>query len=201
MPTSNPEIDAYIDRAASFAQPILTHLRRLVHAGCPGVEEVMKWSFPHFMHQGILCSMAAFKEHCSFGFWKAALILESMDQAARDGMGQFGRITRLADLPKDRILLQYIREAVRLNEAGIRVPRKTNPKAPKVLEIPGYFSNVLKTNPKAAATFAALSYSHRKDYLEWLTEAKREETRNKRLATALEWLAEGKPRNWKYQNC
>jgi len=204
MPTKDPRVDAYIAKAADFAKPILTHIRKLVHAGCPEVVEAMKWSFPNFDHKGIMCSMAAFKQHCTFGFWKSELILGSTG-AENEAMGHFGRITSLGDLPKDKVLLGYIKKAAELNEAGIKKPAPVRSKVKKELVVPDYFMATLKKNKKknkkALATFDNFSYSHRKEYVEWITEAKREETRAKRMATTLEWLAKGKSRNWKYERC
>jgi uncharacterized protein YdeI (YjbR/CyaY-like superfamily) len=204
MPKTDPRIDAYIGKAADFAQPILNHIRHLVHTGCPDVEETMKWSFPNFMYKGILCSMAAFKEHCSFGFWKAPLILGRGRAGANTdagGMGQFGRITQLSDLPKDSVILGYISEAVRLNDENVKVPRRAKPAKPKTLVVPDYLRTALKKNKKALTTFEGFSYSHRKEYVEWLTEAKTDETRQRRLQTAVQWMSQGKPRHWKYLNC
>jgi uncharacterized protein YdeI (YjbR/CyaY-like superfamily) len=202
MATKDPRIDAYIADAAPFAQPILKHLRKIVHTGCPKAQETLKWSMPHFDYKGVMCGMAAFKAHCTFGFWKASLFLADDSLAEREAMGQFGRITKLADLPPDKVLLGYVRKAAALNEAGIKSPPLTKPrKQPGPLEVPSYFTAALCRNKKAAETFAALSYSCRKEYIAWLTEAKRDATRAQRLATALEWLSEGKTRNWKYQRC
>jgi uncharacterized protein YdeI (YjbR/CyaY-like superfamily) len=203
MGKKDPRIDAYIAKSADFAKPILTHLRELVHAACPEVEETMKWSFPNFIYKGMFCSMASFKAHCAFGFWKASLIFGKGNSAAGDdkgSMGHFGRLTALSDLPKDKELLAYIKEAVRLNDAGISKARP-RPKAKKELVVPNYFTLALKKNKKALAAFEDFSYSHKKEYLEWITEAKTDETRQRRIATALEWMAEGKSRNWKYINC
>ena len=202
MPTKDPRIDAYIAKSGDFAKPILKHIRKLVHAACPDVEETMKWSFPHFDHKGMLCSMAAFKQHCSFGFWKGELILgKGPGGADGEGMGHFGRLTSLADLPSDKALLGYIRKAVELNEAGVKKPAPPRPKVRKELVVPDYFTAVLKKNKKALATFEGFSYSHKKEYVEWITEAKQEETRARRMKTTLEWLAQGKPRHWKYAGC
>ncbi len=201
---TDARIDAYIAQAAEFARPILKHLRQLVHQACPEVEETMKWSHPNFVSGGkILCNLAAFKAHCSFGFWHqdiTALI-------ARDGgkaeaaMGQFGRITSLADLPSDRTLLGYLKQAAQLNASGkpARPRPASKPKAEP--EIPTDLKTLLSANPKAAEAFAKFSPSHRREYLEWITEAKREETRQKRLETTIQWLTEGKKRNWRYENC
>ena len=203
MPRPDQRVDAYIASAADFAKPILNHLRKLVHQGCPEVEETMKWSFPNFIYHGIMCNMAAFKQHCAFGFWKRKLLFgddpkvrAKMDEA----MGQFGRITSISDLPEPGLLLKYIREAARINAAGIKTPATAKPKPKAPLRIPVYFAQALKHNPPAKAAFDGFSYSHRKEYIEWITEAKTEPTRQKRVATTLEWLTEGKPRNWKYMS-
>jgi uncharacterized protein YdeI (YjbR/CyaY-like superfamily) len=204
MGKKDPRVDAYVAEAARFARPILKHLRGLVHKACPDVEETIKWRFPTFLHKGMLCGMAAFKEHCTFGFWKGSLILDRNHKNKTledDAMGQFGRIVDVKQLPADSIILGYIKEAMRLNEQGIKVPRKLNPNGARKLTIPVYLTAALKKNKKAAATFEAFSYSHRKEYVEWLTDAKAEDTRKRRLETTLQWLSEGKSRNWKYENC
>jgi uncharacterized protein YdeI (YjbR/CyaY-like superfamily) len=201
MPKKDPRVDKYIQEAAEFAKPILKHLRKLVHTGCPEVEETLKWSMPAFVYKGILCGMAAFKEHCTFGFWKHSLLFASNKREEEGGMGQFGKITGLKDLPADKVLLGYIKEAARLNEEGIKVVKAPKPKTPKPVVVPTDLASALKQNKKAHQTFASFSPSHQREYVEWLTEAKRDETRVKRLETTLAWLAEGKPRNWKYMNC
>ena len=203
MGTRDPRIDAYIEKAAEFAQPILRHLRELVHTGCPDVKETIKWGFPHFEHKGVLCSMAGFKQHCAFGFWKGALLSEKHPElaAAEDpAMGQLGRITALSDLPDDETLLLYIREATALNDQGIKAPARSKPKpeAERELEVPEDLLDALRKNPLALATFEGFSYSNKKEYVEWVTEAKSEETRRRRLDQAVEWMAEGKIRHWKY---
>src|ERR1043166_561711 len=172
MGTNDPRIDAYIARSADFAKPILNHIRRLVHAGCPDVEETLKWNFPHFMHQGILCGMAAFKTHCAFGFWKWRLIAgknKGSAGAEDEAMGQFGRIASLADLPNDQTIVGYVKEAVRLNEAGVKVPARSRPRKKQALVIPDYFVSALRKNQPALATFENFSYSHKKEYVEWIT--------------------------------
>jgi uncharacterized protein YdeI (YjbR/CyaY-like superfamily) len=201
MGTKDPRVDAYIDKSADFARPILIHLRKLIHAGCPAVEETIKWGMPHFEYQGVLCGIAAFKSHCTFGFWKAGLMASLQDKKkSESAMGNYGRITSLADLPKDKVILQQVKEAARLNADGIKAP-KAKSKAKKPLKIPSYFLVALRKDKQALATFDNLSPSHQREYTEWITEAKTEETRQRRIATALQWLAEGKSRNWKYQNC
>ncbi|GIV01873.1 MAG: hypothetical protein KatS3mg015_0703 [Fimbriimonadales bacterium] len=199
MPRTDPRVDQYIASAAEFAQPILTHLRELVHRACPEVEETMKWSFPHFEFKGVLCSMAAFKHHCAFGFWKASLMKDPKG-ILREGeaMGHLGKITSLDDLPPDRVLLAYIREAVELNEKGVKLPAKKS-SASKPVRVPKDFQEALKANPKAQATFKSFPPSHKREYVEWIEEAKRDATRQRRIQTAIEWLAEGKSRNWKYE--
>jgi uncharacterized protein YdeI (YjbR/CyaY-like superfamily) len=203
MAKKDPRVDAYIAKSADFAKPILKHLRKIVHTACPDVEETLKWSMPAFMHKGILCGMAAFKEHCTFGSWKHALITTKLtkDDKSDQAMGQLGRITSLADLPSDRSLLAYLKEAVRLNDEGIRIARPKRPAVKKELVVPDVFSAALKKNRKALDTFENFSYSHKKEYVEWVTEAKRDETRAQRIETSVAWLAAGKPRNWKYMNC
>ena len=198
MAAKDPNIDAYIAKSATFAKPILKHLRKVVHAGCPKVEETMKWSMPHFDYKGMLCGMAAFKEHCSFGFWKKSLILGQDRAAEKAGMGSFGCIRSLADLPNEKTLIGYVKKAAALNEAGIKAPGRSKPEKREPIEIPEYFAAALKKNARARKTFEGFSPSHRREYLEWVTEAKREETRKQRLAMSIKWLAEGKARNWKY---
>jgi uncharacterized protein YdeI (YjbR/CyaY-like superfamily) len=198
MGKKDPRVDAYIAKSADFAKPILTHLRSLVHAGCPGVEESVKWGFPHFMYKGILCSMASFKEHCAFGFWKGKLVFGAEGKASDEAMGQFGRITAISDLPSEQPILGYIRTAMRLNEKGVPSPTRVRTKEKKPLKVPAYLKAALAKNKKANRTFGAFSYSHKKEYIEWITEAKTAETREKRLKTAVGWMAEGKKRNWKY---
>lgn len=201
MATKDPRVDTYIANAAAFAQPILLHLRGQVHAACPAVEETMKWSFPHFMYHGVLCSMAAFKQHCAFGFWRRALIVDTDDgghQATTQAMGQFGRITALTDLPAEPVMAGYIRKAMALNESGVKSPMRSKAKPAPPALVPADFVAALKARPQALEVFENFSLSNQREYIEWITEAKREATRLQRLSTAIEWLAEGKPRNWKY---
>jgi uncharacterized protein YdeI (YjbR/CyaY-like superfamily) len=196
MGKRDPRVDEYIARSSDFAKPILTYIRSVVHESCPDVEETMKWSFPHFDYKGMMCSMAAFKEHCAFGFWKASLILDGSNQGA-DAMGQFGRITKASDLPSKKLLRDFIRKAMALNESGTTVKRETKARK-KAIPVPADFSAAVKKNKKAQATFEGFSPSHRREYLEWITEAKSDETRKRRLDQAIQWLSEGKPRNWRY---
>ena len=200
MGKKDPRIDAYIAKSADFAKPILKHLREIVHEGCPDVEETLKWSMPHFDYEGPVAGMAAFKEHCAFGFWKESMILnrESSNAEEKSGMGSFGQIRSMADLPTEKTLIGYVKKAAALNDAGIKAPGRTQPKKRTPIEVPDYFAAALKKNPKARRAFEHFPPSHRREYLEWVTEAKREDTRNQRLATTMKWLTEGKPRNWKY---
>ena len=198
--TRDPRIDAYIEHAAPFARPILAHVRALVRNACPDVEETIKWGMPTFVHAGgILCGMAAFKQHASFGYWKHALVVGEGEP--RDGMGSYGKMTSLQDLPPDKMLLAHIRKGMTLIEAGVKASpaRKATPKPPA--ETPEDLIAALKKNTPAQATFDAFPPSCRREYIEWIVEAKRDETRAKRLAQTVDWLAEGKRRNWKYENC
>ncbi len=205
----NPKVDAYIEKARPFAQPILNHLRKLVHKGCPGVEETIKWSMPFFVYRGaILGNMAAFKEHCSFGFWgrEIGAVLRESGVVQRGGMGTLGRITSVKSLPSEKEMLGWVREAAGFIDRGEYTSpvaaRNRVVKAPKPApKASPEFATALKKNKKAAATFEAFSPSCKREYVEWIADAKREETRDKRIAQAVEWIAEGKQRNWKYQNC
>jgi uncharacterized protein YdeI (YjbR/CyaY-like superfamily) len=201
MKKRNEKFDAYIEKSADFAKPILAHLRGLVQEACPEIEETWKWSFPNFDYKGIVCNMAAFKQHCSFGFWKASLMADSHKILTNrsEAMGQLGQIKSLADLPPDDVLIAYIKEAVELNEKGVKLPARANSGEKKDLQIPDYLISALESNEKASETFESFSYSNKKEYVEWLTEAKTQETRTKRLAAAIEQMAEGKSKNWKYE--
>lgn len=200
MPATDPRVDAYIDKAKDFAKPILNHLRKLVHEACPDAQETMKWSFPHFDYKGMMCSMAAFKEHCAFNFWKQVLLKQSAFPAEKTAMGSFGRITSLKDLPTDKTLKKLIVDAARLNDEGIKINKPVS-KEKKELVVPDILRSALATNALAAETFNNFPYSKKKDYVEWINEAKTDATRDKRLGTTIEWLAEGKARNWKYEKC
>lgn len=205
MNNKDKRIDDYISKSADFAKPVLEHLRELIHKACPEVQETMKWSFPHFDYQNeMMCSMAAFKHHCAFGFWKASIMKDPekiLTLKERDAMGHLGQIRSLQDLPSDKILIRYIKEAVKLNKEGVKLPSKVKSSESKTIEVPDYFKNILRKNKKAEKTFEEFSYSHKKEYVQWITEAKTEETREKRINTAIEWLSEGKKRNWKYEKC
>ena len=196
MPTRDPRIDAYIAQAAPFARPILEKLRELVHRGCPEVVETIKWSAPAFDHHGPLAGMAAFKAHCAFGFWKGKLVFESEKEG--EAMGSYGRLASLADLPPDRVVVGHVRKAAELNEGGVRLERPKKHPKPEI-PVPPELASALKKNARARATWEGFAPSHRREYLEWIVEAKRDDTRAQRLATTVEWLAEGKSRNWKYE--
>ena len=202
MSTKDKRIDAYIAKAQPFAKPILTHLRELVHKACPDCEETLKWNMPSFVYNGkILAGMASFKQHSTFGFWNQKLMADpqKLFEAPDTAMGSIGRLTDLSDLPKDRILLSYIKESMRVIDSGeTRLP-KHPPKEKKELVVPDYLTKALKKNAAAKKQFAMFSPSKQRDYVEWLTEAKTETTREKRLEQALQWIAEGKGRNWKYE--
>ena len=203
MGKKNPRVDAYIAKAQPFAKPILNHLRKLVHGACSGIEETIKWGMPSFEYKGPFCGMAAFKQHAVFGFWKSKLLKDPHNLLGErfvhggEAMGNLGRITSLKDLPPDGAIIGFVKQAKKLNDEGIKLPPRIK-KAKKELVTPDYFMAALKKNKKAFATFESFSYSNKKEYVEWTTEAKTEETRAKRLETAIEWMAEGKVRNWKY---
>jgi uncharacterized protein YdeI (YjbR/CyaY-like superfamily) len=199
MSNRDKRIDAYIAKSADFAKPIMIHLRELVHAACPDVTETIKWGMPSFDYKGPMCGFAAFKQHCSFGFWKASLMKDPklMENAkAESAMGHLGRITSLKDLPSDKKLIAYIKEAMKLNEDGVKLKR--NPTHKKEFTVPQYLIDALKKSKKALANFENFSLSAKREYVDWVSEAKTEGTRNKRMEQAIEWIAEGKPRNWKY---
>jgi uncharacterized protein YdeI (YjbR/CyaY-like superfamily) len=193
MSKNDPRVDAYIAKSADFARPILNRIRRLVHAACPDVMEDIKWSAPFYEYKGILLATPAFKQHCALVFWKGKLIFGKGDQRKK-----LRHLTSPANLPGDKILTSYIKQALELNEAGVKTPR-SKPKAKPKLVVPDYFLAALKKNKKALATFENFSPSCKWEYIEWITEAKREETRAQRLQTAIKWLTAGKSRNWKYQ--
>lgn len=199
MGKRDPRVDAYIAKSAGFARPILEYLREVVHEGCPEAEETLKWGMPSFVHEGILCHMAAFKAHCAFGFHKSALLFGDGPKQ-QEAMGNLGRVTAIADLPPKRELLRLVKAARKLNVGKVAAPRtKTAPKPP--VEPPADLLAALAANAKARATFEGFPPSHRREYVEWITEAKQEATRQRRLAQAVEWMAEGKSRNWKYERC
>jgi len=209
MTNTDKRIDAYIAKAPDYAKPILAYLRELAHEACPDVEETLKWSSPAYMHNGILMITAAFKQYIGVNFWKSALIIPG--GGVEGTAGDLGKIATIADLPPKKVLLGYIKKAVELNAAdasapkgaakkgGKLTPKKTAGAAKPTLETPDYFLAALKKNKKANAAFEAFPPSHKREYVQWITEAKTDATREKRMAQALEWIGEGKSRNWKYQ--
>lgn len=200
MASRDPRVDAYLQKSADFAKPILSHLRDTVHSAAPSTEETIKWGMPFFMYKGrILCSMAAFKAHCAFLFWKGAEIVGQSADRSDEAMGQFGRITKVSDLPSKKALTGYIKKAMMLHEIA-KSPPKLKPRAKKPpIPMPAPFKAALAKSRKASASFEKLSPSHRREYLEWITEAKTDATRDKRIATSIEWISEGKSRMWKYE--
>lgn len=200
MGTRDPRVDAYIDKQREFAQPILAHIRALVHALCPEVEETIKWGCPFFNYAGApMCHMAAFKEHAALGFWKATLIPGVPANANNGGesAGNFGRLTSVKSVPSRATLAPLIKATMQLNADGVVVPRKKVPKPEPV--VPAELQAALAGNSKARAAFEKFPASHRREYVEWIAEAKREETRARRVAQAIAWMVEGKSRNWKHQ--
>lgn len=198
MAAADPRIDAYLAAVPAFALPILTRLREDMHAACPGVVETIKWSRPHFLLNGkLLCGMSAFKAHCAFGFWER----EGVGEGKGGAMGDFGRITSLADLPPRAELRRQIKAAAALLQAGAPRAQKPNRAPRPQLAMPDDFAAALAKVPAAQQTYAAFPPGKQRDYLEWVLEARRGDTRAKRIAQAVEWLEEGKSRHWKYEAC
>ena len=199
----NPKVDDFISKQADFAKPILEHFRQIVHENCPDVEEKMKWSMPFFDYKGeMMCHMAAFKHHCAFGFWKAKLMKDAIlleNAQGEHSMGHLGKITSLADLPTDSILAGYIKEAMVLNDLGLKIA-KPKSERDKEIEVPSDFLEKIEENEEAMLFFEKASYSFKKEYIMWVNESKTDATRQKRMQQAVEWIAEGKGRNWKYES-
>lgn len=199
MKKKNILIDQYIDKSADFAKPILEHIRYMVHKACPEIEETIKWGMPSFEYKGLVCGMAAFKAHCALTFHKGNLMNDEhgiLSQVGKTGMVQLGKLTSIKDLPNEKILIAYVKQAVKLNEAGVK---QTKAATTTSIEVPDYFLKALKKNKEALKTFEAFNNSHKKEYVEWITEAKKEETRISRMEKAIEMLSEGKSRNHKYE--
>lgn len=199
MVTLDKRVDAYITKAPEFARPILAELRARVHASCPDVVETIKWRMPSFEYKGILCGMGSFKKHAVFGFWKHNLVVES-DSKANMAMGSFGKLTELAQLPKKSEFARLVKKAMKLNDDGVKAVRNKTAKKKPIAMHPA-FKKALAANARARETFENFSPSHQREYMEWIQDAKAEETRERRLAQAIDWLGEGKSRNWKYENC
>jgi hypothetical protein len=198
MPTVDPRVDAYIAKAPPFAQPILKHVRAAVHAGCPEVVETIKWSVPSFEYKGPFCGMAAFKKHVMFGFWKHQLMTDLIPKGEHRAFGQYGRIESIDAVPSQAQIVKLVKVAKKLNDDDVKVPKAARPKKPPV-KTPPFLAAALKKNTKAKSHYDAFSPSHKREYVEWLTDAKTTETRDRRLAQAIEWIAQGKGRNWRYQ--
>jgi uncharacterized protein YdeI (YjbR/CyaY-like superfamily) len=200
MGKKDPRVDAYIAKSPDFAKPILAYLRDIVHHGCPDVVETIKWGTPTFDHGGIMVGIAAFKQYCTIGFWKAPLLMldgKPVSKEMASGTGQFGKLTSIKDLPARSKLVKLVKDAAKLNESGVNMPRAPR-KAPKPVEVPSDLNKALQKNAKARAVFEAFAPSHKREYVQWIVEAKTDETRQRRLDQAVEWIAEGKQRNWKY---
>ena len=197
MGALDSRVDAYIDGAAPFAKPILMRVRKLVHRACPDVQESIKWSFPHFEYNGILCGMAAFKQHCSVGFWKRQLIFGTGEATGAEAVNWSRRIESVSDLPTEKEFIGYVRKAAELNKTGPKVQKKPAVRRPSP-DMPQDLAAALKKSPKAKRTFENFSPSCKREYVEWIVGAKRDETRQRRLSTAIGWLNEGKPHNWRY---
>ena len=196
MGKKDPRVDAYIAKSAPFAQPILAEIRERVHAGFPEIQEDIKWGAPAFVHHGLVANMAAFKAHCAFGFWNPAIASTGKEKEA---MGHYGRIESVRDLPPKKELLALVKKAALANERGEKRVVTKHPPKPRP-EMPDDFREALAKNARARKTYEEFSPSHQREYLDWITEAKQEETRARRLATSIEWLSEGKARMWKYQS-
>jgi hypothetical protein len=198
MGKKDARVDAYIAKAQPFARPILKHLRAVVHAGCPDCEEAIKWGMPHFAYKGMFCGIAAFKQHAAFWLWKGKLIVDPKHSPSSKAMGNFGRITSLKELPPKATLVGYVKRARALKDAGVKSVRP--PRTPrKPLPVPADLRAALAKNARARATFAAFAPSHRREYIEWITGAKAQDTRIRRLKAAVALMAKGKSQNWKYE--
>jgi len=200
----DPRVDAYINKSAAFAQPILEHVRELVHKAVPNVEEAIKWSMPFFTYKGQhLGGMAAFKQHCSFGLWGSYMreLMKKDGLTPEEGMGSFGKLTAKKDLPSDKVVTGYIRQAAAFIDDGAKTMQRPKKAARPAPQTPAELAAALKKNKAAQKVWTDFSPSCQREYVDWITEAKTDATRNRRLETAIEWMAEGKPRNWKYMNC
>lgn len=204
MGQKDKRVDEYILKAQPFARPILTHIRDLVHRACPDVVENIKWGMPSFEYKGPYFGMASFKQHCAMGFWKTELLddpkgyLGKSKNQGGEAMGNFGKVSDLSDLPPDKVILDFFKQAKKLNDEGIKLPARPKKKA-EPIKTPLALTNAFRQNAAAKKNFLAFSPSHQREYIQWINEAKTEPTRDRRVAQAIEWLAEGKSRNWKYE--
>ena len=200
MGKKDSRVDAYIAKSPEFAKPILTYLRGVIHQACPEAVETIKWGSPTFEYHGIMVGISAFKQHCTLGFWKAPLLIldgKPLSKEMESGAGQFGKLTSIQDLPANSKLVKLVRDAAALNKAGVNLERKPRA-APKPVEVPADLTKALRKSAQARATFEAFPPSHKREYVQWIVDAKTDETRKRRVDTAIEWMSEGKPRNWKY---
>lgn len=194
MAKKDRRVDAYIAKSPDFAKPILTHFRDLIHDAVPEVSETIKWSAPAFEYNGVLAVMAAFKAHCNLILWKASMVIGGKGNTER---GPLRNIARLSDLPPDKTIRKWVSEAAKLNEQGVKTPRSAKRK--RAISVPAELTKALARNKKAATVFENFPPSHRREYADWIAEAKGADTRERRVETAVEWIAEGKGRNWKYE--
>lgn len=201
MKNTDKRIDEYIHKCQPFAIPILEHLRKLIHDTVPDVQETIKWGMPSFEYKGPFCSFAGFKQHCAFGFWKASLMKDAdkMEKNPFKAMGNLGRISSMQDLPSDKKLISWLKEAKKLNDDDVKLIRTS--KTTTAIEIPASFALALKKNKQAAAVYESFTPGQKKEYNMWIADAKTDATRDKRIAQAVEWISEGKKRNWKYEKC
>jgi hypothetical protein len=202
MEQYDSRVDAYIAKSADYAQPVLIHLRTLVHEASPLITETIKWSCPVFEYNGIVCFMRAFKQHCSFGLWKHKELDDpgGLLKSGEEGGGSLGRLTSLADLPKDEHLVAFIKQCVGLNNKAAKgLLKKAGPQSMAPLVVPGYITDILDDYPEAKTAFEKLSSLHQREYMEWILDANTETLRQKRIETALGWMIEGKSRHWKYR--
>ncbi len=200
MIKKDKRIDEYITKSEAFAKPVLLHIRKLVHQACPDVEENIKWGFPHFDYKGIMCSMASFKNHCAFGFWKSSLMKDAKQMIGNNeyAMGHLGKIKSLQDLPPDKKIIAWVKEAMKLNNDDIKVPERPK-KDKREIVVPDALQTALYKNKKALEHFSNFPPSRKREYIEWITDAKTDDTRERRIAQTIQWVSDGKGRNWKYE--
>ena len=200
MAKKDKRVDEYIAKSGDFAKPVLLHIRKLVHQACPDAEENIKWGFPHFDYKGMMCSMAAFKNHCALGFWKHALMKDAKEMMSNNenAMGHLGKIKSVQDLPSDKKIIAWVKEAMKLNDDEVKLPERKKRDKGEII-IPDALQTELNKNKKALENFTGFPPSHKREYIQWITEAKTDETRERRVSQTIEWVSEGKGRNWKYE--